>query len=82
MFGPVVTTEAHLAFSGAKTQSKNTAETLSFLGPHGPVARDEQSCIDCNSQDARRIRSRSVPLDHSVTNFLSKILLCLFPSSL
>ena len=51
MFGPVVTTEAHLAFSGAKTQSNNNAEmtamieALSFLGPHGPVARNEQSCI-------------------------------------
>ena len=51
MFGPVVTTEAHLAFSGARTHSNNTAEmtamieALSFLGPHGPVARDEQSCI-------------------------------------
>ena len=49
MFGPVVTTEAHLAFSGAKTHSNNTAEmtvmieALSFLGPHGPLARDEQS---------------------------------------
>ena len=51
MFGPVVTTEAHLAFSGARVHSNNTAEmtamieALSFLGPHGPVARDEQSCI-------------------------------------
>ena len=51
MFGPVVTTEAHLAFSGARAHSNNTAEmtamieALSFLGPHGPVARDEQSCI-------------------------------------
>ena len=51
MFGPVVTTEAHLAFSGAKTQSNNTAEmtamteALSFLGPHGPAAREEHSCI-------------------------------------
>ena len=51
MFGPVVTTEAHLAFSGARTHSNNTAEmtsmieALSFLGPHGPVTRDEQSCI-------------------------------------
>ena len=58
MFGPVVTTEAHLAFSGAKTQSNNTAEmtamieALSFLGPHGPVARDEQSCIRYDSQHA------------------------------
>ena len=51
MFGPVVTTEAHPAFSGARTHSNNTAEmtamieALSFLGPRGPVARDEQSCI-------------------------------------
>ena len=51
MFGPVVTTEAHLAFSGARTHSNNTAEmtamieALSFICPQGPVARDEQSCI-------------------------------------
>ena len=51
MFGPVVTTEAHLSFAGAKAHSNNTAEmtamieALSFLGPRGPVARDEQSCI-------------------------------------
>ena len=47
MFGPVVTTEAHLAFSGARTHPNNTAEmtamieALSFLGPHAPVAQDE-----------------------------------------
>ena len=58
MFGPVVTTEAHLAFSGARTQSNNTAEmtamieALSFLCPHGPVARDEQSCTYYDSQHA------------------------------
>ena len=40
MFGPVVTTEAHFAFSGARAHSNNTAEmtamveALSFLGPH------------------------------------------------
>ena len=51
MIGPVVTTEAHPAFSGARTHSNNTAEmtamieALSCLGPHGPAARDEQSCI-------------------------------------
>ena len=51
MFVAVVTTETHLAFSGARTHSNNTAgmtamiEALSFLGPHGLVARDEQSCI-------------------------------------
>ena len=44
MFGPVVTTEAHLAFSGARTHSNNTAEmtamieALSFFGPQVPVA--------------------------------------------
>ena len=58
MFGPVVTTEAHLAFSGARTHSNNTAEmtamieALSFLDPHGPVARDEQSCIYYDSLHA------------------------------
>ena len=51
MFGPVVTTEAHVAFSGAGTHSNNTAEmtamieALSFLGPRGPVNPDEQSRI-------------------------------------
>ena len=51
MIGPVVTTEAHLAVSGARAHSNNTAartamiEALSFFGPHGPVARDEQSCV-------------------------------------
>ena len=45
MFGPVVTTEAHLAFSGARTHSNNTTEmtvmieAFSFLGPHGLVTR-------------------------------------------
>ena len=58
MFGPVVTTEADLAFSGAKTHSNNSAEmtatieALSFLGPHGPVTRDEQSCIYYDSMHA------------------------------
>ena len=51
MFGPVITTEAHLAFSGARIHSNNTAEltamieALSFLGLRGPVTRDEQSRI-------------------------------------
>ena len=49
MFGPVISTEAHSAFSGARTRSNNTAEmtavieALSFLGPRGPVARDVDS---------------------------------------
>ena len=51
MFGPVITTEAHLALSGARTHSNYTAEltamveALSFLGPRGMVARDVESCI-------------------------------------
>ena len=51
MFGPVITTEAHLAFAGARVHSNNTAEmsamveALSFLGHHGPVARDAHSCV-------------------------------------
>ena len=58
MFGPFVNTEAHAAFSGARAHSNNTAETtamieaLSFLCPHGPVARDEQSCIYYDSLHA------------------------------
>ena len=58
MFGPVLTTEAHLAFSGARIRSNNTAEMtvmiegLSFLGPHGPVTHDEQSCIYYDSLHA------------------------------
>ena len=49
MFGPVITTEAHPAFSGARTHSNNTAEmsavieALSSLRPHGRVARDVES---------------------------------------
>ena len=58
MFGPVITMEAHLAFSDARTHSNNTAEmtamieALSFLGPRGPVARDANSCIYCDSKHA------------------------------
>ena len=61
MFGPVVTTEAHPAFSGARTHSNNTAEmtamieALYFLGPHGPVTRDEQSRIYYDSMHAAGI---------------------------
>ena len=61
MFGPVVTTEAHLAFSGARIHSNNTAEmtamieALSFLGPHGPAAQDGQSCIYYDSTHAAGI---------------------------
>ena len=58
MFGPVVTTVAHLAFSGARIHSNNTAEmtamieALSFLGSRSPVTRDEQSCIYYDSMHA------------------------------
>ena len=53
MFGPVVTTEAHLAFSRARIHSDNTAEmtamieALFFLGPHGPVTHDVFITILC-----------------------------------
>ena len=58
MFGPVVTTEAHPAFSGARAHSNNTAamtamiEAFSFFGPHVPVVRNEQSCICYDSLHA------------------------------
>ena len=58
MFGPVITTEAHPAFSGARPHSNNIAEmsamieALSFHGPHGPVARDVESCIYYDSKHA------------------------------
>ena len=58
MFGPVITTEAHLAFSGARTRSNKTPEmtamieTLSFLGPGGPVARDANLCVYHDSKHA------------------------------
>ena len=51
IFGLVITTEAHLAFSGARTHSNNTAErtamivALSFLWKSGLVARDANSCF-------------------------------------
>ena len=58
MFGPVVTTEAHLAFAGARVHSNNTAEmsavveALSFLWPQGSVARDSHSCVFHDSKHA------------------------------
>ena len=57
----VITTEAHLAFAGAKVQSNNTAEmsamieALSFLGPHVPDARDSCSCVFYHSKHAAGI---------------------------
>ena len=61
MFGPVITTEAHLAFSGTRTHSNNTAEltamieALAFLGPRGAVTPDGQSCIFYDSMHAAGI---------------------------
>ena len=58
MFGLVVTTEAHLAFARNKVHSNNTAEmfammeALYFLGPRGPVARNAEACIYCDSKHA------------------------------
>ena len=51
MVGPVITTDAHLAFSGARIHSSGTAEMTAmfeaswFLGPRGLVTPDEQSCF-------------------------------------
>ena len=69
MFGPVVTTEAHLAFSVARAHSNNTAEmtamieALSFLGLHGPVARDAKHAagvfVGVRSKPARMCSLRS-----------------------
>ena len=56
MFGLVITTKADLALSGARTHFNKTAgmsaviEALSFLGLHGPVACDANSCIYHNSK--------------------------------
>ena len=58
MFGLVITAEAHLAFSGARTHSNITAEmtamveALSFPGPRGVFARDAKSCIYFDSKHA------------------------------
>ena len=51
MFSLVITAEAHLAFSVARTHSDNTSEmiamieALSFLDLRGLVARDVESCF-------------------------------------
>ena len=51
LLGPVITNEAHLAFSGARIHSNNTAgmtamiEAWSFLGLRGLVTHDEQSLL-------------------------------------
>ena len=55
---PVITIEAHLAFAGARVHSNNTSEmsaideAFSFLGPHGPVARDACYCVFYDSKRA------------------------------
>ena len=56
--GPIITAEAHLTCAGARTHFNNTAEisamieALFFLGRHGPVARDANSCIFYDSKHA------------------------------
>ena len=58
MFGPVITTEAHSAVSGARAHSNNTAEmnamieVLYLLGPRGSVARNEEACVYYDSKHA------------------------------
>ena len=61
MSDPVITTQAHLAYAGARLHSNNAAElssiieALSFLGSNGPVACDSQACIFCDSRHAASI---------------------------
>ena len=73
MFGPVITTEAHLAYAGARLHTNNTElssiiEAVTFLAPIGPVARDSQAWIFHDSKHAANmclgmIQSRTnVPL--------------------
>ena len=51
MSGPVFTTEAHLAYAGARIHSNNTVEmsaiveALYFLGPRGAVSSDACLCV-------------------------------------
>ena len=51
MFGPVITTEAHLAYAGVRIHSNNTTEllslveALSFLGPRCPAVHGSHSRI-------------------------------------
>ena len=85
MFGPVVTTEAHLAFASARVHSNNSAEmsaiveALSFLGHHGPVDRDACSCVFYDSKHAAgvclgTIHARThVQLGHSCQQLLLKV---------
>ena len=66
MFGLVLITEAHLAFSGARTHSKNIAEMTAmveascFLGSRGPVARDVESCIYFDSKHAAGVNRGTI----------------------
>ena len=61
MFGPVVTTEAHMAFSGARTHSNNTCEitamivAFSFFGSRSPVTPGEQNSDFFDSMHAAGI---------------------------
>ena len=64
MFGPVITTEAHPACSGARTHSNEmtaVVEALTFLGPRGPVARDANSCIYFDSKHAAGVCLGTIP---------------------
>ena len=82
MFGPVITTEAHLAFAGASVHSNNTAEmsaiveALSFLGPMArlPVMRTFLSMIPnmLLAQDRPNKKTQKLFLSVMVT-VLSKI---------
>ena len=79
LFGTVVTTEAQLAYAGARLQTYNTAELTSVIEapsflPAGPVTRGSQACIFCDSKHAAGMygndtdmRECAVGLDQSAT---------------
>ena len=80
MFGPVVTTEAHLAFAGARVHSNNSAEMSAIVeAPHGPVDRDACSCVFYDSKHAAGVclgttHARThVQLGHSCQQLLLKV---------
>ena len=66
MFGPVITTEEHPAFSGVRNHCNNSPEmttmleALSFFGPCDLVARDANLCIYCDPKHAAGVCLRTI----------------------
>ena len=84
MFGLVVTTEAHLACSGARNHTNNTAElsrkvgALAFLGPACPVTRRSRACFFKESQHAANMRTGMIQTRMNVPLVLTSQQLLLF----